>query len=254
MKEPGLKVLLDEKFTEYNCPGFIPNDPVSVPHMFTKSQDIEITAFWTAILAWGKRKTIIKKATELFGMMDFAPHEFILGHKEKDLIPFTGFRHRTFNGDDALYFIHFLNRYYKKHHSLETAFITKDGAYNAYSGISGFYRVFFDSEHHPARTCKHIATPEKNSACKRINMFLRWMVRDDNHGVDFGMWKKILPSQLVCPCDVHVNRVARKLGLISRPQSDWIAATELTDRLRQLDPADPVKYDYALFGLGLEGF
>jgi uncharacterized protein (TIGR02757 family) len=254
MKTAGLKALLDEKYLEYNCPGFIVDDPVYVPHLFTKLQDIEISAFWTAILAWGKRKTIINKAVELFRMMDFSPHEFIIGHKEKDLLPLAKFKHRTFNGDDTLYFIHFLNEYYRAHNSLETAFLKVDGGYDAYSSLAGFHRIFFNNENHLPRTCKHIATPQKNSACKRINMFLRWMVRVDRNGVDFGIWKRIPASQLICPCDVHVNRVAKKLGLITRPKPDWLAAVELTEKLRHFDPADPVKYDYALFGLGLEGY
>lgn len=249
-----VKALLDKKFEEFNNADFIENDPISVPHLFNKKQDIEIAAFWTAILSWGQRITIIKKAVELFGMMDFSPYEFMLGHQESDLIPFTKFKHRTFNGDDTLYFIHFFKIHYQSSHSLETAFFNHDGDYNAYDGISMFTKGFFGLQSHLDRTCKHVSSPLKNSACKRINMFLRWMVRDDGKGVDFGLWKSILPSQLICPCDVHVNRVARKLGLITRPQSDWKSAVELTENLSKMDPDDPVKYDYALFGLGLEGF
>lgn len=251
MKWEALKGLLDEKYEAYNHPGFIENDPVGIPHLFHKKQDIEIAGFWTAMLSWGKRKTIIRKSTELFQMMDFSPHEFILHHREKDLLPFLQFRHRTFNGEDALYFIHFFRNFYAHHSSLEEAF-TAEMKETLASGLNGFYRLFFSLDH-PARTRKHVSCPGKNSTCKRINMFLRWMVRRDEKGVDFGIWNHIRPSQLVCPCDVHVDRVARNLGLISRKQTDWITAMQLTENLRSFDPADPVKYDYALFGLGVEG-
>lgn len=255
MNSTDLKILLDRKYDEYNRPGFIENDPVSVPHLFSKKQDIEIAGFWTAILSWGQRPTIISKAVSLFKMMDLAPHDFILRHEEKDLKPFADFRHRTFNGDDALYFIHFFRQFYRQHDTLEDAFLCGNANDSHIGpGLTRFYELFFGFGAHLQRTQKHIATPAKNSACKRINMFLRWMVRRDGRGVDFGLWKRIDPGKLICPCDVHVNRVARKLGLINRKQTDWLAAVELTGRLKELDPLDPVKYDFALFGLGLEGF
>lgn len=254
MRDHELKDLLDEKFEEYNCQGFIENDPVSVPHFFSKQQDIEIAGFWTAVLAWGQRKTIIRKSMDLFRMMDFSPHDFILNCRERDMAPFASFKHRTFNGDDTLYFIHFFKSYFRQHESLEEAFLGHGESYSGYSALASFHDRFFSLDAHLPRTCKHISTPEKNSACKRINMFLRWMVRSDSKGVDFGLWKKIPPSKLICPVDVHVNRVAHKLGLIKRPQADWLAAIELTRELSDFDPFDPVKYDYALFGLGLEGF
>lgn len=245
---------LDEKYQQYCKPDFISNDPISIPHQYSKLQDIEITAFWAAILSWGQRKTIINKSKELFSMMDQEPHNFILNHSDQELKLLEKFVHRTFNGSDTLYFIHFFKTFYGQHTSLEEAFIqglTKDDLHIGI-GLNNFEALFFDSEYAPQRTRKHIASPQKGSACKRINMFLRWMVRTDREGVDFGLWKNVHSSQLICPCDLHVDRVARKLGLITRKQTDWLTAVELTNNLRQLDPADPVKYDFALFGLGIE--
>lgn len=250
----GLKDFLDEKVEQYNQPDFIPNDPVSIPHNFSLKQDIEISGFIAAILAWGQRKTIINKCKELFQMMDNAPYDFLLHHEEKDLSPFLNFKHRTFNDVDTLYFIHFLAWFYRQHESLEEAFLLgQTGSSDAMESIlSRFHEFFFSLPDAPARTKKHIATPTRKAACKRINMYLRWMVRQDDKGVDFGIWKKISPSQLICPCDMHVDRVGRKLGLINRKQTDWLTAVELTERLREFDPSDPVKYDFALFGLGIE--
>ncbi|GAB2614910.1 TIGR02757 family protein [Belliella aquatica] len=249
-----LKEFLDSKVVEYNQPGFITLDPISIPHMFSKKQDIEISGFIASILAWGQRKTIINKCIELFAMMDNAPHDFMLNHSENELKPFLNFKHRTFNDIDTLYFIEFFTWYYRNHESLETAFLQE------YSQdidvmdrlLANFHDFFFQLPDAPLRTRKHIATPKRKAACKRINMFLRWMVRQDDKGVDFGIWKTIQPSQLICPCDLHVDRVGRKLGLITRKQTDWITAIELTQKLREFDPADPVKYDFALFGLGVE--
>lgn len=209
---------------------------------------------WAAVLAWGQRKTIINKCKELIQLMDNAPYEFVLHHKEKDLKKFLSFKHRTFNPTDTLYFIEFFKHYYSRHASLEDAFVKslpKDAPHIG-PGLAGFHEIFFSLEYFPGRTKKHISTPARNSACKRLNMFLRWMVRKDDKGVDFGIWNKIKPALLVCPCDVHVERVARKLKLIKRKQMDWQTAVELTENLRQFDPHDPVKYDFALFGLGVE--
>lgn len=249
-----LKDFLDQKAAQYNRPEFIANDPVSIPHSFTKQQDIEIAGFWAAVLAWGQRVTIINKCRELFKLMDNAPHDFVLHHKESDLKAFVRFKHRTFNTTDTLYFISFFRWYYSQYSSLENAFLTgmDDGSEHIGIGLINFHHVFFSMDEYPERTRKHIATPERRSACKRINMFLRWMVRSDDKGVDFGLWKRIKPSQLICPCDLHVDRVARKLGLITRKQTDWQTAVELTEKLRAFDPEDPVRYDFALFGLGVE--
>lgn len=249
-----LKSFLDSKVEQYNQPEFIANDPISIPHGFSKKQDIEIAGFWAAILAWGQRITIINKCKELFELMDNAPYDFILNHKEGDLVRFENFKHRTFNSTDTLYFIEFFKNYYQQYDSLEKAFsIGLDAdSENVEIGLINFREQFFTLPFAPERTKKHIASPARNSACKRINMFLRWMVRKDNNGVDFGIWHEIKPSQLVCPCDLHVDRVARKLGLITRKQTDWHTALELTNQLKSMDPNDPVKYDFALFGLGIE--
>ncbi|SFN81923.1 TIGR02757 family protein [Algoriphagus ornithinivorans] len=249
-----IKGFLDEKVELYNQPGFITNDPISIPHRFSKKQDIEISGFFAAILAWGQRKTIINKCLELFEKMDNAPHEFLMNHQEDDLKPFLSFKHRTFNDVDTLYFIHFLTWFYKKYDSLEQAFLLgQNGEIDAMGSIlSRFHEFFFSLPDAPSRTRKHIATPARKAACKRITMYLRWMVRKDSKGVDFGIWDQIKPAQLICPCDLHVDRVARKLGLITRKQTDWLTALELTEQLRTFDPRDPVKYDFALFGLGIE--
>lgn len=250
----NLLEFLELKYLQYNQPGFIDNDPIVIPHTYTKKQDIEIAGFWAAVLAWGQRVTIINKCKELFNMMDNAPYDFILNHEDQDLKPFEHFKHRTFNATDTLYFIEFFRKFYQEHDSLETAFVKQmsSKADSVESALIGFHELFFELPDAPERTRKHIATPARKSACKRLNMFLRWMVRNDDHGVDFGIWKGIKPSQLVCPCDLHVDRVARKLGLIQRKQTDWQTAVELTNSLKEFDPNDPVKYDFALFGLGIE--
>jgi uncharacterized protein (TIGR02757 family) len=242
-----LKAYLDELADRFNAPEFIESDPVSVPHEFTLRQDIEIAALFAAVLAWGQRKTIISKCRELMDRMDRAPYAFIRHHSESDLRQLMGFRHRTFNDTDLLYFVAFLHWYYNRHDTLETVF---EGGSIA-SGLERFHQMFFSLEGCPPRTRKHISTPVKKSTCKRLNMYLRWMVRSDDRGVDFGLWRNISPANLICPCDVHVDRVARKLGLIKRKQTDWQTAIELTDRLKQFDATDPVRYDFALFGLGI---
>ncbi|HEY8401419.1 MAG TPA: TIGR02757 family protein [Cytophagaceae bacterium] len=248
-----LQAYLEEKYEQFNCPDFIEFDPISIPHKFSKKEDIEIMGFWAAVLAWGQRITIINKCNQLIELMDGAPYDFVINHSGKDLKRFVSFKHRTFNDTDTLYFIRFFRHFYKKHNSLEEAFLPDKGPLRSMEeGLTLFHERFFALEDYPERTRKHIATPARNSACKRLNMFLRWMVRKDNKGVDFGIWKKIKPSQLVCPCDVHVDRIARRLGLITRKQTDWHTAVELTERLKEFDPKDPVKYDFALFGIGIE--
>jgi uncharacterized protein (TIGR02757 family) len=248
-----LKQFLNRKVDEYNQPSFIVPDPVSIPHLFSIKQDIEIAAFFASIFAWGNRTTIINKSMELMGLMENAPHDFITSHREKDLKSLLQFKHRTFNSTDLLYFILFLKHHYQQSGTLETAFTNwmskKDG--NIEKALIGFHDYFFSLQDAPVRTKKHIATPEKNSTCKRLNMFLRWMVRRDDCGVDFGIWQSISPSQLICPIDVHVARVARRLNLIDRKQLDWQTALELTANLRKFDRNDPVKYDFALFGIGV---
>lgn len=251
-KLANLKDFLDQQLIKYNAPAFIEEDPIVLPHAYTNPLDIEIAAFFAAILAWGKRTTIIIKGKQLFKLMDNSPYDFIMNHQPSDLAPFLEFKHRTFNPTDTLYFIEFLRQYYQRHRSLETAFLKglSPTATNIEAGLIHFHDLFFSLPNAPHRTRKHVATPARNAACKRLNMFLRWMVRKDNHGVDFGIWKQIKPHQLVCPCDVHVSRVSRKLGLMKRQTTDWQAALELTQNLKLFSAEDPIKYDFALFGLG----
>jgi len=246
-----LKQFLDKKVDEFNQPSFIKDDPISIPHIFSKKQDIEIAALFAAVFSWGNRTTIIHKATELMRRMDMAPHEFCKGYGKRDFKRLKGFKHRTFNDDDLLYFVEFLHEHYNTSGTLETAFskCINDNDHSTEYALNGFKKYFF-SLAHIRRTEKHISSPLQKSTCKRMNMFLRWMVRKDNNGVDFGIWKKISPSHLICPVDVHVARVARRLGILQRKQTDWLAALELTEYLRTLDMDDPVKYDFALFGLG----
>lgn len=253
LTDEKLKVFLDKKVAAYNRPSFIATDPVCIPHAFTRQQDIEIAGFFAAIFAWGNRTTIINKSKELLQLMDNAPYQFCKDPSASGLRRLTSFKHRTFNATDLLYFVEFLQYHFSKNKSLETAFTKwmSTGDHNVEQTLTGFHHYFFSLPDAPARTKKHIASPEKNSTCKRLNMFLRWMVRSDDKGVDFGIWKNISPAQLVCPMDVHVARVARKFGLVSRKQTDWQTAVELTRHLKAFDENDPAKYDFALFGLGV---
>ncbi len=252
-KQETIKQLLDRHYKEYNTSRFIADDPICIPHLFSTKQDIEIMGLFAAVFAWGQRITIINKCKELIALFDGAPYQFITQHQPKNLKQLLGFKHRTFNDTDLLYFVHFLHHWYQHSPSLETAFSNgmKAKDKTVESGLNHFRSVFFGLDDVPARTFKHMASPAQKSACKRINMYLRWMVRTDNSGVDFGIWHSIKPAQLICPLDVHVQRVALKLGLLTRTQSDWQAAEELTESLRLFDPKDPVKYDFALFSLGV---
>lgn len=250
-----LKVLFDEQVALHNNPDYIKDDPICIPHRFTKKQDIEIAGFWVAMLAWGRRQTIINKGNELMQLMDNSPYDFIVNHQESDRRAFEGFKHRTFQAMDTLYFLEFLQYFYQNNDSLEDAFTRFLQPEDIHVGpaLIGFHDLFFSLENAPQRTRKHIATPKRNSACKRLNMFLRWMVRQDNCGVDFGIWKNIKPSQLLIPLDVHVDKTARHFGLLTRKQTDWKALLEIMEHLRKMDPKDPGKYDYALFLLSING-
>lgn len=252
MTQAELKDFLDLKVAKYNVPNFIELDPISIPKKYTVPQDVEITAFWTSILAWGQRVTIINKANELFSLMGDSPYDFIVNHTESDRQRFENFKHRTFNFEDTLYFLEFLQNHYRKSETLEDAFLPKGKFENVESSLIHFREYFFDHPYAPKRTTKHIASPARKSTCKRLNMFLRWMVRNDESGVDFGIWNKILPSELMIPLDVHVEKHSRNLGLLQRKQRDWQAVTELTNNLRKFDASDPVKYDFALFGMGVD--
>lgn len=252
-KIEALKDFLNKKVDEYNQPFFIKDDPVCIPHSFTKKQDIEIAGFFAAIFAWGNRTTIINKSRELLQLMGNAPHDFCLGHSDKELKALLQFKHRTFTATDLLYFISFFKKHYRDQPSLESAFTNWMGNkdMNVENALNGFYRYFFSLPDVPKRTLKHIAAPQRKSACKRINMYLRWMVRNDTKGVDLGIWKNISPAQLVIPLDLHVARVARQFNLLERKATDWEAALELTSNMKKMDKQDPCRYDFALFGLGV---
>lgn len=252
MKYNTLKAFLDEKVEFYNRPEFIISDPVSVPHRYTQKEDIEIAGFLSATIAWGNRVSILKNGLRLMQLMDDCPFQFVMGAGEKELSQLNSFVHRTFNDTDCLFFVEALRNVYLNHGGLEVAFsngLTKSDK-DILPAIMHF-RTAFLSAPHPERSIKHIANPAAGSTAKRINMFLRWMVRKDDKGVDFGIWNSLSPSQLCCPLDVHSGRSARQLGLLSRKQNDWKAVVELTENLRQFDAEDPVKYDYALFGMGV---
>ena len=254
MTKSELKEFLDEKVILYNNPKFIESDPIQIPHSFTLKEDIEIAGFLSATIAWGNRKMIINNAKRLMEIMGNSPYDFIVNHKENDLEKLSSFVHRTFNSIDAVYFTKSLQNIYQNHNGLESVFAKHQEATSLQNSISEAKKVFFELEH-PKRTTKHFSDPMNGSAAKRINMFLRWMVRQDNYGVDFGIWKSISISAISCPLDVHSGNVARKLGLLTRKQNDAKALLELDTNLRKLDPIDPSKYDFALFGLGVfEGF
>lgn len=254
MNQNELKEFLDEKVLLYNNPKFIESDPIQIPHQFIAKEDVEIAAFLTSTIAWGNRKMIINNSKRMMELMGNSPYDFVMSHSETQLENLGGFVHRTFNSLDFTTFIKALQHIYTNHNGLEMAFAKNQNADSMQQSIAEFKRIFFEIAHQQ-RTTKHISDPMQGSAAKRINMFLRWMVRDDNAGVDFGIWKSIPAAALSCPLDVHSGNVARKLGLLTRKQNDGKALAELDAALRQLDAADPVKYDFALFGLGVfEGF
>ncbi|HMI08693.1 MAG TPA: TIGR02757 family protein [Flavobacterium sp.] len=245
-----LQSFLDEKAALYNNPNFIESDPIQIPHLFSQKEDIEIAGFLSATIAWGNRKMIIQNAHKMMVIMGHSPYDFVMSHSENDLERLENFVHRTFNGGDFSTFMKGLKHIYQNHGGPEKVFTDNQGTDSLQPSISEFKRLFFEIEHQ-SRTQKHISDPMNNSAAKRINMFLRWMVRKDNKGVDLGIWKGISPSLLSCPLDVHSGNVARKLGLLTRTQNDGKALAELDSQLRRFDAADPVKYDFALFGLGV---
>ncbi len=250
MTQIELKQFLDAKVAQYNNRDFIDSDPVQIPHLFTKKEDIEIAAFLAATISWGKRPMIIKNCFKMMELLGNAPFDFVMQHTEQDLERLADFKHRTFNGIDFQYFITALQHIYKNHNGLEEVFYKNIQNNSLQPAIHEFKKIFFEIPH-PSRTTKHISDPKKGSAAKRINMFLRWMVRKDALGVDLGVWKRISPAYLSCPLDVHTGNVGRKLGLITRKQNDAKALLELDTQLRILDKNDPVKYDFALFSLGV---
>ncbi|MDG1063247.1 MAG: TIGR02757 family protein [Flavobacteriaceae bacterium] len=250
MNQNELKSFLDTKFHQYYNRGFTQSDPLQIPHRFTQKEDIEIAALLTATISWGQRPTIIKNALKMMSLMDDAPYDFIVNHKPSDLSAFDGFVHRTFNSDDLIFFVKGLRHIYKAHHGLESVFAQHKHDPFLHDAIFTF-RECMCSVPHQKRSEKHLSNPLNNSAAKRLHMFLRWMVRPSDEGIDFGLWRSLKPSQLSCPLDVHTGNVARKLGMIKRKPNDRKALDELDNALRALDPLDPVRYDYALFGLGI---
>ncbi|MFA6924335.1 MAG: TIGR02757 family protein [Bacteroidales bacterium] len=251
MTKKQLRNLLEEKYNQYNNQSFIESDPISIPHKFTKKEDIEISGFLAATIAWGQRKSIIRNANRIIELMHNSPHDFLMNAKQKDFEKFNCCIHRTFNGDDCIYFLKSLQNVYLKHGGIENCFNNALKKENDLRFAISYFRDMFFELPHAKRTQKHFSNPDKKSTAKKINMFLRWMVRNDNRGVDFGIWKKIKPNQLYIPLDVHVGNTARRLGLLKRKQNDWYAVVELTNCLRDFDADDPVKYDFALFGLGV---
>ncbi len=250
MKGEELKVFLDQRVDLYNRSLFIGVDPISIPHRFTVREDIEIAGFLAATIAWGNRVAILRSADRMLAFMGSSPYDFVINHRDSDLKCIDGCIHRTYFAEDFIYFIEALRYIYTEKGGMEAVFARYQTADSLQPAIHEFGKIFFELPHNP-RTRRHLSDPYKGSAAKRINMFLRWMVRSDDRGVDFGLWRSVSPSVLSCPLDVHSGNVARKLGLLNRKQSDAKAVSELDARLREIDPADPVKYDFALFGLGV---
>ncbi len=245
-----LKEFLDEKVAMYNRPAFVEGDPISIPHLYTSQPDREISGLFAALFSWGGRTTIIAKSKELMALMDNSPHEFVMGHNENELARFAGFAHRTFNEQDCVFVVKALRRIYSEGRGLEEIFTQGFKSGDAHTALVAFREAMM-AEDRAARTGRHIANVATGSAAKRLNMYLRWMVRNDMRGVDFGIWKNISPAQLICPLDLHSGHVARRLGLLHIKKDNWLAALALTEALREFDPTDPVKYDFALFGMGV---
>ncbi|WP_295667448.1 TIGR02757 family protein [uncultured Mucilaginibacter sp.] len=248
--DTDIKAFLDEKVLEYNNPAFVEFDPISVPHRYSLKEDIEIAGFLAATISWGSRPQIVRAGHKIMDIMGDSPFDFVMSHSQRQMERFDGFVYRTFNSDDLKYFIGGLRHIYKKHGGIEQLFIQYATDVSLQPAIHHFRNHFFEPKH-MNRTEKHISDPFKGSAAKKINMYLRWLIRNDKRGVDLGIWKSLRPSQLSCPLDVHSGGIARKLGLLNRKQNDQIALAELDANLRTLDASDPVKYDFALFGLGI---
>lgn len=247
-----IKEYLDTLCVRYNCEEFIAADPISVPHSFTRREDIEISAFLAATIAWGQRPTIVRNARRMVELMDQAPYQFITQHSSADLESLSGFVHRTFNDQDFIYFVQALGRIYREHGGLGHFFETRYAASTDMRVVlSEFWKLFFAPEDHPRRAERHLSSIDKGAACKRLNMFLKWMVRKDDAGVDFGLWSEIPASALYLPLDVHSAATSRTLGLLQRKQNDWRAVEQITEVLRTFDPSDPTRYDFALFSAGI---
>lgn len=255
MKKEELKAFLDSKYLEYNRPDFIEGDPICIPHRFQRKEDIEVAGLLAALIAWGRRDLIIRAADRLMEMMWNAPFDFVMHAGEDELATLQDFVYRTFQGVDGEAIVRGLRRIYEEMGGLEEVMAMHPAEKDTWSAIIGLREAMVSHPDFPARTQKHLANPAKGSSAKRLNMFLRWMVRNDGRGVDFGIWKGISPSQLICPLDLHTGNVGRALGMVTRKQNDWKAALELTSALREMNADDPVRYDFSLFGLGIfEGF
>jgi len=251
MKKEELKDFLEFKFRQFNTPEFVETDPVFIPHQFSTKEDIEIAGFLTAILSWGNRKAIQNAALQLMSFMDNSPYDFVMNHSKKEQLSLNSFYYRTFQPGDGTFYIHALKNIYKNHEGLEQVFYKGYKTNNSiWDAIEHSRSIFFQIPH-KERYKKHFSSPAQGSAAKRLNMFLRWMVRKDEYGVDFGLWKQFAAEHLICPLDLHSGNVARKLGILHRKQNDKRAANELTSSLKEFDTLDPVKYDFALFGLGV---
>ena len=254
MNQAELKDFLEAKVIQYNTFDFIEPDPISVPHRYNLKEDIEIAGFLAATIAWGNRTMITKNGHRMMDLMGDSPYDFVMNHDEYQLERLESFVHRTFNADDFKHFIFALKQIYTNHNGLESIFTKHQTEDSLQPANQQLHNMFFEIPHLD-RTKKHVANPSNGSVSKRINMYLRWMIRNDNEGVDFGLWKSISPAKLSCPLDVHSGNVARKLGILNRKQNDTKALLELDTSLRLLDEKDPVRYDFALFGLGIfEGF
>ena len=251
MSDNELLELLEELYSRYDKPEFIENDPISIPHKFVKEEDIEISGFLSATIAWGKRNIIVRNAERMVSLMEGEPYRFVMEASDREFISLFDFVHRTFNGEDFITFVKSLKNIYRNHGGLKTIFVDSyKSSGDIRFSLEHFREIFFEEEH-LRRSERHLSSITKKSACKRLNMFLRWLVRSDENGVDFGIWSEIPSSALYIPLDVHVGNVSRELGLLGRKQNDWRAVEELTQNLRRFDSNDPVKYDYALFGVGI---
>jgi len=251
MTPQELKAFLDAKHDEFNVPTFIEPDPISIPHRYTRKEDIEIAGLLTAIISWGRRDLIIRGASQMMSILWDAPYDFVMQAEEEEIKRMQDFVYRTFQGVDGYYIVKGLRKVYQEMGGLEEVMRLSEGATDTQAGVMQLREAIGSVEGFPKRTYKHLSNPAKGSSAKRINMFLRWMVRKDRRGVDFGIWNNMRPDQLICPLDFHTGNVGRKLGMITRKSNDWKAALQLTEGLRKLDPHDPVKYDFSLFGLGI---
>lgn len=254
MTRKEVKEYLDALCLKYNCAEFIDQDPVSVPHRYTRPEDVEIAGFLAATIAWGRRPLIVRNAMRMMELMDDAPYQYVTQSAASDWTTLMPFVHRTFNGGDFVYFVRALQYIYLSQGGLGGFFRASYRRHETLRAVlSEFWQLFFSPELEPRSAhTRHLSSVDKGAACKRLNMYLKWMVRSDRNGVDFGLWNDAIPSSaLYLPLDVHTANTSRALGLLGRRQNDWRAVEEITSVLRDFDAADPVRYDYALFCAGI---